>query len=123
MEKIQSILWSLVPLILIVVLSWLFSVLGAKKKQEAAGSEDSGGVRAGDQFFDFFNQGERRDEPLDDRPTSMAGIDPRSGAPETSHSEILAGLTGQYPVADHPARALQGPEVTAKPIKPKWWGA
>jgi hypothetical protein len=104
MEKIDNLLYSLIPLIVIILLSWLFSYLGSRRRKETEGEETSG-TRAGDQFFDFFDRSEEEETP------TGATV----GRPEV-REEFGGGVW-----SDHPA--LRGPEVTAKPIKPKWWGA
>lgn len=104
MEKIDNLLYSLIPLVVIILLSWLFSYLGSKRRKETEGEEPSG-TRAGDQFFDFFDRNEEEEPP------TVSAV----GRPEV-REEFGGDIR-----SDHPR--FRGQEVTAKPIKPKWWGA
>jgi hypothetical protein len=106
MEKADNILYSIIPLILIIVLSWLFSFLGSKKRKETEGAENSSGMRVADQFFDFVAKGEERQEV------------PREGPPEWAE---VRDRSPDTPWIRQPA--MRGPQISAKPIEPKWWGA
>jgi len=104
-----DILYSLIPLVLIILFSWLLSVLGSKKRQ--ATQEDQGRPQGGplDQLFDLMSPQEEERQAGDSRgqPTAM-----RPGEYE------WGGLPEARPYQD-----LAGPRITPDPIKPKWWGA
>lgn len=106
MENLDNILYSLIPLILILVLSWLFSFLGSKKRQETESAEHSGSARVADQFFDFFAQDREREEVRQEGPPQRADV--RGG----SQDSLWTGRS-----------TMRGPQISAKPIEPKWWGA
>ena len=108
MEKIENILYSIVPLVLIILFSWLFSFLGSKmrKPQEEPGA----------------TSGDDRDPQLVDlmigqKPTPP-GTEPRSEYPDWSAA--FPGPTRQSPITKLRSGA---PKVTSRPIEPKWWGA
>lgn len=106
MENMDNILYSLIPLVLIILVSWLFSFLGSRGKKKSEATEASDGTRAGDQFFDFLGGTDEEEEALEER----------GGEPVARFGDGQdAGLGSRVPSG--------GPEPTPRPIKPKWWGA
>lgn len=106
MENITSILYSLLPLVVIIFLSWLFSQMGAKakKRAETAGKESS--PPPGDQIMDIL--------------LGKGGSEDASAhAPEQFSSRGIGGSIETWDLN----RPVTGPEPTPKPITPKWWGA
>ncbi len=107
MDKMDNILYSLIPVVIIILISWAFSFLGSKKRQQSDASETETQKTPRDQFADFLSNEDEKDEEIVVR-HDMSGdrtgyhVDAGEWAPD-----IPAG----------------GPEVTPKPIKPKWWGA
>ncbi len=100
MENIGPILKSLIPLILIILFSWLFSLLGSKARKTSENTENSADKNLGDRILEMM-----REEP-EEIPRESAGkgpvqIDSRMGMPPQTRT----------------------PVVTSKPINPKWWGA
>lgn len=106
MKNLDNILYSLIPLILILVLSWLFSFLGSKKRKETEDAENSASTRVADQLFDFFAQDREREEVQQEGPSQRADV--RQGSQDSL-------WTGQS--------VMRGPQISPKPIEPKWWGA
>jgi hypothetical protein len=104
MENMDNLLYSLIPLVLVIVLSWLFSFLGSRRKRQAEGTESVATTRSGDQFFDLFpvREDELHEEPEIPRPDDVRTIRDAAWPPNI------------------PTR---GPEPAPKPITPKWWGA
>ncbi len=104
MDNLENTLYSLLPLVLIIVFSWLFGLLGSRLKQKAepAGNSTERREQAGD-LFNIF--GDRSGEQ-----------------PGTTRMENLPPLPSDT-TAWVPQRKLTPPPVTADPIKPKMWGA
>ncbi len=105
MDNLENILSSLLPLVLIIIFSWLFSFLSRKKKQLEPSKNAATDRGQGADLFDLFagSSGER--------PTSsQAGMEDLPPLP--------TGATRWMPQA-----RLAPPPVTADPIKPKMWGA
>jgi len=105
---IENILYSLIPLILIIVFSWLFSFLGSKMKKQAQQGASSSAGRQESSMMDLLT-GEKSEDNLfgsegtaADQPGQAQRLDPTDW------------MTN---------RGQQGPKVSSKPIKPKWWGA
>jgi hypothetical protein len=107
MEKIENILYSLAPLIIIIFLSWLFSYMGSRARRQAASAPKESESQSGDRIMEML-MGKQVDEMPSDRRDEVAGPRP---APSTS----MGGWNNQ--------RLPSGPEPTPKPIKPRWWGA
>ncbi len=104
MDNLENILYSLLPLVLIIVFSWLFGSLGSRMKKKAGATGKSTTPREqGEDLFDFFAA--------------------RSGEqPSESGTENLPPLpSGASTWVTQ--RGLNPPPVTADPIKPKMWGA
>lgn len=100
MNNIENILYSLIPLILIILFSWLFSFLGSKMKKPEESSEGAGGRNLGDRILEMMKEGQD-ETPAEPVKRGPVAIDSRVGWPQQ---------TGN-------------PVITPKPIKPKWWGA
>jgi len=108
MEKIENILYSIVPLVLIILFSWLFSVLGSKMRKTPEGTdgvqEKGGDYRLIDMLTD--QKPPPREATLRPEEIEWANDFPPS-AQGTPQSPPIPG----------------GPQVTPRPIRPKWWGA
>ncbi len=105
-EKVQHILYSLLPLILIIFVSWFFSFLGSRvKKQTEQTSYPATAETESDTMHMVFDEDEEMESP---RPApGFLGLP----MPPT---ESDATLWRPQPT---------GPQITPKPIEPKWWGA
>jgi hypothetical protein len=106
MDNLQNILYSLLPLVLIIVFSWLFGLLGSRMKKRAASAGNSTTQREeGEDLFDLFAA--RSSEQPDTTQSAMENLPPlpADAAPWARR------------------RGLNPPPVTADPIKPKMWGA
>ncbi len=108
MQNIENILWSLVPLVLIILFSWLFSFLGSKMKKPEENSEASAGKNLGDRILEMMKEG------AEEVPPQQAAGGP---AQPVAKSPFSMGSNVRLP------QQSGGPPVTAKPINPKWWGA
>lgn len=105
---IEKLIYSVIPLVLIIFFSWLFSVMGSRMKKQA--EEGSPGVAKspGDQLLDLFGK-------VDDEKIVVNGEKPFSIQTDSAQP-IGSTAWGTY-------RDPQVPVVTPKPITPKWWGA
>jgi hypothetical protein len=109
MDDIKNVLYSLIPLILIILFSWLFGVLGSKMKKPTEESDVSLKRGPEDQPFDILSA-IREAAGQAPAPQGALKINDRTATP----MESVAWGTGTGP---------GGPNVTPKPITPKWWGA
>jgi hypothetical protein len=107
-EKIGNILYSLIPLILIIVFSWLFSRLGAKMRKQGQEAEVPREKEREFQLIDLFANDK---EPSGPTAPQLPGTERQ---PEFMQPSLGAGM---------PRTVAGGPVVTPKPIEPKWWGA
>lgn len=107
MDNLENIIYSLLPLILILVLSWLFSSLGSRTRKQVQEKEGLSGPLSGEQILDVLSS--KRVET-----TSKPG-DVNMGFPEEIRLQEAEPWMKQ--------RHSGSTEVTPKPIKPKWWGA
>jgi hypothetical protein len=107
MDKMENILYSLIPLIIIILISWAFSFLGSKRRGRQDSAETETQTTPGDQFLDFISEEDDEDEKL-----IVRSDDGRSSTGPHVDLDVWA-----------PDVPTGGPEVTPKPIKPKWWGA
>jgi len=105
----KNVFWSLIPLILIIVLPWLVGYWGARKKK--AQQEQEQGM-----------------------PTIYREAGTGEAESYDEEEEWLFGASGEQPVqGSYPMHGeyqevrryqdIPAPEVSSKPIKPKWWGA
>jgi hypothetical protein len=108
MEKMEDILYSLIPLVIIVLISWLFSFLASKKRKQEDGVEDGPQTSPKNQFLEFLSDEEDDDEDL------ILEKDLNSDKGDQQRFDLDTWA---------PDVPTGGPEVTPKPIKPKWWGA
>jgi len=106
-EKVGNILYSLIPLILIIIFSWLFSRLGSKMRKQGQEAEAAGQQDREFQLIELFAQDK-------EAPGSTAAQYP--GTEPQPHELMQPDLRARMPRAG-------GPPVTPKPIEPKWWGA
>jgi hypothetical protein len=109
MDESKNVIWSLVPLILIILFSWLFGFLGKKMKKPQEDGDVSLTRAPEDQPLDIFS--------------AM-----REAAGQLSASEGPAGANDRLPTPTgsqtwSTGKGFTGPRVTPKPITPKWWGA
>jgi|GEM_PF-491815 len=118
--EIDKLIYSIIPLVLIIFFSWLFSVMGSRMKkqmgEESPGvmnspgtQQDAGAVKSsGDPLLDLFGrlQGDKivvTEE--EEAPPRMGGMPKTEKAPWGMHQDP------------------QAPRVSSEPITPKWWGA
>ncbi len=109
---VRDILFSLIPLILIVIFSWIFSLLGSRMKQKAEEAKESGEGWTEEEFLQLFtrdDEDEERKERYD-----------QSEYPSYQMSDQEAY---DYGMQEWERRTVEagGPVVTPDPIKPKWW--
>lgn len=105
---IENILYSLIPLILIIVFSWLFSFLGSRMKKQAEQGASSSAGRQESSVMDLLTGGKSEDYLF--------------GSEHTAADQV--GQAQRLDSADWKTyRDQQAPKVSSKPIKPKWWGA
>jgi hypothetical protein len=107
-EKIGNILYSLIPLILIIVFSWLFGRLGAKMRKQGQEGEAVGEKEREFQLIDLFAADKESPGPT---ATQLPGAERQ---PEFMQPSLGASI---------PGTTAGGPVVTPKPIEPKMWGA
>jgi len=107
MDKMENILYSLIPLIIIILISWAFSFLGSKRRGQQDSAETETQTAPRDQLLDFLTQGDDQEERLTVRRDE-------GGSRVGPHADWDAWAPG-VPTG--------GPKVTPDPIKPKWWGA
>ena len=106
MDNLENTLYSLLPLVLIIVFSWLFGLLGSRmKKQAASPVKTTEQSEEGENLFDLF-AARSSEQP--------GGLKPgmQSLPPLPADAALWARRRGVNP-----------PFVTADPIKPKMWGA
>ncbi|MBI5569989.1 MAG: hypothetical protein HY914_08600 [Desulfomonile tiedjei] len=119
-ENLKDILYSLLPLILIIFISWFFSFLGPKmKKQIEEGTKAGNGESRNELLEIFLGQGSAKGAgPPAESP------EPRSEMPGPGLSMPGSGVPAPGDkAAPMPLPRYTGPPVTPEPIKPKWWGA
>jgi hypothetical protein len=110
MEKITNILWSLIPLILIILFSWLFSLMGSKAKKQMEGRTPAEKEGTGSPLLDMLLNAKADGEEI--RPTA-AGQD-----------KMVHGSTVPMNSVSWPTQSISGPTpISSDPITPKWWGA
>jgi len=103
-ESIENLLYSLIPLLLIIAASWFFSFLGPRKKPKTSDELPGTAPKSVDQLFDLFPQGE---EEVREAPGTARPGDVRDARQIAWPSKM----------------PMKGPEPTPKPITPKMWGA
>uniref|UniRef100_A0A7C4AQP0 Uncharacterized protein n=1 Tax=Desulfomonile tiedjei TaxID=2358 RepID=A0A7C4AQP0_9BACT len=106
MDNITNVLYSLLPLIIIIFLSWLFSQMGAKAKRRADTAQKEAPSLPGDQIMDIL---------------LGKGAATKDQAPQATESP--AGSSSMTVESWDIQRPASRPEPTPKPITPKWWGA
>jgi len=103
-----DLLKSLIPLILIIVFSWLFSALGSRMKKRTEQAQSDTETDVGEEILNLFSVGseeEPHDSPDYTRSVKQEEIGPETGTDWDSVNRYGA------------------PVVTPDPIKPRWWGA
>ena len=104
--EIKDLLLSLLPIILIVIFSWLFSSRGSKQKEEEQIEETNFYSDAKEDEFEEAIEKDRVYHPMQKYMERYANRE-QGGY----FQKMMAGYdTSQY--SENP-----------KPIKPKWWGA
>lgn len=109
MDNLENILKSLLPLILIILFSWVFSFLSRKKKQLEPEKNTATDRAQAEDLIDIFS-GRSGQQPL----SSEAGVENLPPLPSGAASGAARWA---------PQGRLGPPPVTADPIKPKMWGA
>jgi hypothetical protein len=105
MDNLESILKSLLPLILIILFSWVFSYLSRKKKQPEPAKNAATDRAPAEDLIDIFS-GRSGRQPM----SSEAGVEDLPPLPSAATRWAPQG-------------GLAPPPATADPIKPKMWGA
>jgi hypothetical protein len=106
MDNLENILYSILPLVLIIIFSWLFGLLGSRMKKQAASAGSSTTHREeGGDLFDLF--------------AARSGEQPGASQSGMDNLPPLPADTTSWA----PKRGLNRPPVTPDPIKPKMWGA
>lgn len=106
MENLENILYSLLPLIIIIVISWLFSSMGSRLKKQTPSAGGETEPSQSRRLIDFITEGVETETP--------AGQEPRGEMPGQERPEGAVVW---------PRATTRGPTVSPKPITPKWWGA
>jgi hypothetical protein len=110
---LPPVIYKVLPIIIILLISWLFGMIGAKRKRptdehaqdrEHAGEQAQGPTSLSDLFL----------------PPVKEESAPPLTAPNRSEASVHAGYTAQGLDASHIGH---GPIVTPDPIEPRWWGS
>jgi hypothetical protein len=108
-KDLEKLIPSLLPIILIIVVSWVFSFLASKmRKPQQQEGESAPAERGGDLLGDLFNLGKGQD--VFQRP---------QGRPAGPAGEIQPMDMGDR----RPYQDVRGPSISPRPIEPRWWGA
>jgi hypothetical protein len=111
--ELPPVVYKILPIIVILLISWLFGMIGAKKRGPAA--EDSQGHEP---------QGEPAQAPLSLSDLFLPQVkpedDPRGVAANQAQEAIRMGHEAQ---GIDVSKMGKGPVVTAEPIEPRWWGS
>jgi hypothetical protein len=107
MDSLENIIYSLIPLILILLLSWLFGSLGSKARKQVPEGQKSSSPLPGDRIFDLISSKREEKELFPERAVAKVP------------DQIAPDGTDGWPRLQSP---VPGP-VTPEPIRPKWWGA
>jgi hypothetical protein len=105
MDNLENILKSLLPLILIILFSWVFSYLSRKKKQLEPAKNAATERGQAEDLLDIFS--------------GRSGQQPMSSEAAAENLPPLPSAATRWA----PRGGLAPPPVTADPIKPKMWGA
>jgi hypothetical protein len=107
MDSLENIIYSLIPLILILVLSWLFGSFGSKTRKQEGERQKPSSPLPGEQLLDLISSKRGEKELL---PEGAGAKLPNEIAHEDTDdwNRLRSGAPGV---------------VTPEPIKPKWWGA
>jgi hypothetical protein len=105
-EKIEHIFYSLLPLILIIFVSWFFSFLGSRVKKQAEQAPHPAKPETDRDAVHLFSD----EDDVMESPQQARQFPGLSAPPAES------GTTLRQP-------ASAGPQIVPKPIEPKWWGA
>lgn len=106
--ELKDVLWTLLPLIMLIVVSWILSFLGSKVAKKSQEQQRLQGEAHGDSSEELFVDVEEEElfEPS------------RSERPEG------AGYADQgQPAEWGTVQPDEPPPMTPEPIKPRWWGA
>jgi hypothetical protein len=110
MEKTIEVLWSLIPLILIIIFSWLFSLMGSKVKNQPQGKAPAPKEGTGSPILDMLLNLDKSKEEVQPGPPVPA-------------KEVPGAQTPLEPGAWNPPSISRPTQVSSEPITPKWWGA
>ncbi len=119
-ENLKDIVYSLLPLVLIIIISWFFSFLGPKMKKQLEEKAQAGGEEPRNELMEiFFGQGPPKEAG---QPAEKPGPRSQLPGPDFSMARSAVPAPGDA-AAPMPIPRYTGPTVTPDPIKPKWWGA
>ncbi len=109
-------LWpSILPIVLIVVISWLFSFLGSRlKKQEPGARPQPAGAQA---------QAKPQEDLLEKKILEFFGVTEEAQPAKREQQTPGTPMRDVPPTRFGTPRTPQGPVATPEPIEPKWWGA
>lgn len=107
MDNPKDLLYSLAPLVLIIVFSWLFSYLGSRLKKQGQGAAAPAQREPQDELIEMFPDRGREEQP---------------GQPRAEQATWASGRPADM-TTWNPRTAGGPPPVTPAPIKPRWWGA
>jgi hypothetical protein len=110
MHNAGTLLQSLIPLVLIILFSWLFSLANSKGKKLAKGKGPAPRRITGSPIIDTLISVDEFEES------------PRLGAKIQGKELPLPSLSQQLE-AWTPERFPGRTKISSKPITPKWWGA
>jgi hypothetical protein len=108
---IEKAVYSFLPLILIIVVSWVLSLLGSKMKK--SGQNEGVTLKRGPAESPMDILVEKPSEQVRTIPTIPRDSEDFEPGPVFRPDSSEWGMD----------KAPQSPPVTPKPIKPKWWGA
>jgi hypothetical protein len=108
--ELKDVLWTLLPLIMLIVVSWILSVLGSKVAKKSQEQEQLQGEAHGERSEELFIdvQDEELFEPSRSEPEQPAGAGHADQGQPAEWGTVQPG---------------EPPPMTSEPIKPRWWGA
>jgi len=106
MENLENIFYSILPLIVIIVISWLFSSMGSRLKKQTPSVGGEPEPTPSRRLIDLITEGVEPEVP-----------------PGQERGAEIPGQARPADAVGWPRRTGGGPTVSPKPITPKWWGA